>query len=321
MGTKMKEITKKTLREINKKFKTNRGFILSVENPIYCPQVDGLVNICLIELGFLKESGENCQAFFESKSFNPSSGLFYREVDLDGKVKAPFFNTGKNSIFALALSLSNLKDKAENIMNNLRQSPAYNYQTGLYSREYNPSTKEVNHLIITQSNLWVALSLIKLGKKAEANQIIKYLENKRLDKEKNLFISQDCRFKESKETYFCDDQALAVLVYLSLGEKDKAQRLMKTTIEEFYDFKTGLFNSTSLDDTKSTYKNSFVAFALGRLGMNEYLSKVQKGLVRYLYDPQEKLFRQSTNDATKIPDNSALALVALEYGNIKHEVF
>ena len=55
-----------------------------------------------------------------------------------------------------------------------------------------------------------------------------------------------------------------------------------------------------------------MAFALAKLGFFNELKRVQEGLVRDLYDVNERLFNQTTNDRTKVPDNSALALVALE---------
>jgi hypothetical protein len=54
-----------------------------------------------------------------------------------------------------------------------------------------------------------------------------------------------------------------------------------------------------------------MAQALGKLGYYEELVKVGEGLVRELYNYEERLFNQTTKDRTKVPDNSALASVAL----------
>ncbi len=321
MVIKMKQITKQTLEEIERKFKTNNGYVLSNENLIYCPQVNGLVNICLNELGFLQEAKNNCQGFLDSSSHDKVSGLFWREVDLKGNIKVPKINTCKNSIFALALSQCEFSDAANEIMDSLKRGPAYNLQEKLFTREYDSKTREVNPLIITQSNLWAALAYVQLGRKQEATQLVESLEEQKFDKSTGLFISQDCRLKNAEQNFYCDDQALAIIVYSNLGEQEKAMKLMQNTIDRLYDARTGLFNSSSIDKNKSTYKNSLMGFALGRLGQYHKLLKLQKGLVSLFYDEKSKLFRQSTTDKTEIPDNSALALVCLNYNHIRHLVF
>jgi hypothetical protein len=326
METKMQEITKQTLQEIETRFKTERGYVLSKENSVYCPQVNGLTSICLAELGFSEEAQSGVRNFLRSPIFDVEAGLFHREVDLEGRIVVPAFNTCKNSVFALALVTNGFNAKAEELMDNLQRSPAYIQEKGLFGREYNPNAGEVNPLLITQSNLWAALAYSSLGKAEKAKQIMKNLESEKYSKDQRLFDSQDCRDRKSEDRFFADDQALAILTYLKIGEEQKARDLAKSVLESpFYDAQTGLFNSSfsgsSVDTTKSTYKNSLMAFALVRLGYSDELKRLQEGLVRDLYDLKEKLFRQSTNDETKIPDNSALALVALEYNHIKHNLF
>lgn len=327
MEIKMQEITKQTLQEIERRFKTEEGYVghFNGDNTIYCPQVNGLVNICLKELNKSAEAQDNSQRFLDSFSFNREKGLFYREVDTTGRIVAPYFNTCKNAVFALSLASNGLINKAENILRNMKESPLYIKDRGLYAREYNPETGEVNPLIITQSNLWVALAYSAIGQNDEARSIMRSLENKRYSQDCGLFNSQDCRLfnsqdcgsQRSKERFFVDDQALAIQIYCKIGEMQKARDLTEAVLNSLlYDRQTCLFNSSfsnsDVDQTKSTYKNSLMAQALNGIGYTKELKKLQAGLVRELYDSEERLFNQKTNDRTKVPDNSALALVALE---------
>lgn len=322
----MKKITQETIREIKRKFKTEKGYFLSKERQIYCPQVNGLTNICLSKLGFLKESKTRSLQFLKGRSFNAKTKLFHREVDSEGKIIISEFNSGKNAIFALSLLEFKFVKDAKEIMNALIKSPLYMKKTGLFFREYNSVTKKINPLIITQTNLWIALVYAKLKMKKAAKKIISSLEKMRKNYNNGLFISQDCRNIHSENRFFLDDQAIAVLVYVRLNEKLKAKNLIKATLKSpLYDIKSGLFNSSfsnsNTDKTKSTYKNSLMAFALGRLEYTKQLRQVQEGLVRELYDSKDNLFYQSTKDKTKVPDNSALALVALKYNWIKQRGF
>lgn len=321
----MRKITIETLKEI-KSFRVKNGYILTQKSPLYCPQVNGLINICLSELGFSGESRENIQSFLKSSSFNTKKNLFHREVDTNGKIIVPAFNSGKNSIFALSLVETGFTKDAKKIMSLLKKSCLYNKESGLFYREYNPDTQELNTLVITQTNLWIALTYAKLKMKKEAKRIMNSLEKDKKNKDNNLFAGQDCRDKDNESRFFLDDQALAILTYIKLGEKQKAKMLMESVLNShFYDTNSDLFNSSfsnsSVDTAKSTYKNSFLAFVLGELRYFKELKKIQKGLIKELYDSKNKLFNQTTRDSTKVPDNSALALVALEYLNIDHKVF
>jgi len=314
----MQNLREQTLQEIERRFKTDSGYVgyWDGNTRFYCPQVNGLVNICLSELGL--PTREDSQRFLESPSFDRERSLFYREVDTEGKIIVPSFNTCKNAVYALNLASNGLAEKAEKILKNLKSLPLYFQDTGLYGREYNPDTEEVNSLIITQSNLWVALAYSSIGQKEEARKIINSLEERRYNQDNRLFNSQDCRDYNYHERFFADDQALAIITYSQLGENGKARKLIETVLESsLYDGQTGLFNSSfsgsDIDKTKSTYKNSFMAKALANLGYVDELAEFQEGLVRELYDFEERLFNQTTRDKTKVPDNSALALVALEY--------
>jgi len=321
----MSKITQSVLEQVET-FRKPNGYILSQENPIYCPQVNGLTNICLSEFGLFYVAKKNAQDFFNSPSFNPMRGLFHREVGSDGEIVEPSFNSCKNSVFSLGLASSMVMNEAREIMRRLEDSPAYIKDEGLFGREYNPESGELNPLLITQSNLWAALAYSSIGEDCKTSEIMHNLKGVRYDSKMGLFNSQDCRCGNYFSRFFADDQALAALTYSKIGESGKAQRLMKSVLEsKFYDKDSGLFNSSlsnsDIDETKSTYKNSLMALALGKLTYEKKLGRVQDGLVRELYDPSENLFCQTTKDQTKVPDNSALALVALEYDNIEHLVF
>jgi len=322
----MRSITKRTLQEIRGRFATANGYILNEETPIYCPQVNGLTNLCLNEFGLKDEAQKNCLDFSRGASRDYQTRLFRREVDLTGRVISPELNSGKNSILALAFSACGLNVNAKEIMDNLKLSPTYDKQNGLFTREYNPISGEVNPMLVTQSNLWASLAYSSLGKIREAKNVIRALESSRYDSDLGLFIGQDCRDKKNESRFFVDDQALASLAYSKIGENQKAEEIIKTVLgSQFYDAKSGLFNSSfsgsDVDNTKSTYKNSFMAFALGKLGHCTELCDVQGGLIRELYDYNDNLFCQTTKDKTKVPDNSALALVALERPMMKLGVF
>jgi len=312
----MQKLKEQTLKEIERRFRTNKGYTLSEQNPIYCPQVNGLVNICLNELGLISRAHSNCQDQLNG-TFNKEWSLFHSEVDTEGRITNVNFNSGKNAISSLALATCGLKEEANYILDALKNTGMYDSKTGLFMRELNPMNGTINPLSVTQTNFWMVLALAKLERGNEAKHILKSLEGVKYDDKTGLFLGQDCRFLNSKSVYYVDDQAIAILTYTNLGEQKKARDLLNTILESpLYDRQTGLFNSSfsdsNVDSTKSTYKNSFMAQALAKLGYSEELAKLQKGLIRELYDFEEKLFNQTTKDKTKVPDNSALALVALE---------
>lgn len=323
----VKQLTKKTVKELKTRFNTPEGFIGSFDNPkIFCPHVNGLTSICLEELGHLKEAKNSTIRFLNSNSYNEEQGLFYREVDTSGKIIVSEFNCCKNAIFAINLFINGFEEEAKKILENIIASPLLNPENKLFFREYNSKNNKVSPLILTQTNLWASWTYIYLNKHSEAKKIIKSLEKARYDKNMKLFSSQDCRDLNSKTRFFLDDQAIAILVYLKLGQKSKAKKLMKGILgSSFKDENSGLFNSSfsevDVDNTKSSYKNSFMAFALGKLGFKKELKYLQKSLIGELYDSSEGLFNQTTKDKIKIPDNSALALCAIEYKNLKHRIF
>lgn len=310
------------LGSIEQRFKRDGKYIVSEDRDIFCPHVNGLVNICLSELGYQDLARENCRHFLESHHF--FQNLFYNEVDSNGRIQDNDVNSCRNAVMALGLISAGYFNEANNVTDALKQTSVFDSEKGLFKRQYNNLSGEINPSIITQTNLWIVFALTKLKREKEAKGLLGVLEAEKYDKSQGLFFSQDCRFQDSEKRFFCDDQALACLAYYELGEIDKSKELMRNMIRsQLYD--GNLFNSSfledSLDDTSSTYKNGLCGIALGKLGFVELLGRLQKGLVEKLYDFQEGLFIQSTRDNTKIPDNSALALMALKYDNLRHVIF
>ena len=321
----MQEITKQTLDEIDKRFKKEPGYILSDDNPIYCPRVNGLTNICLSELGLNNKAEQNTLNFFKGAAFDRDTGLYHSETDFRGNIVNPNLNSCINSIYSLSLCATGLKGDAKELMENLKESPVYSKSNG-FGREYDPDTMETNNHFITQSNLWAALAYNSISDINMVEETMDRIEDIKYDSKRGLFNSLDCKDDDYNFRYFMDDQAIAILAYIKTGERDKADKLAERVLGSgLYDRSTGLFNSSfsdgGIDTTKSTYKNSFMAFALGCLGKVKELKDIQKGLVRYLYDHEEKLFNQTTRDPIKVPDNSALALVVLEYENLSPKGF
>ena len=322
----MENIREKILSKIKNGFYRDGLYLMSKNNPIFCTQVNGLVNICLSELGLTELVKENLTTFLKSNSYNIKNKLFYTEVDMGGAVVDYSFNSCKNSIIALSLSCAGLLKEADSVMKSLLKSPIYDKKIGLFRREYDSKTKKINPLIVIQSNLWAALAFIKLGNIKEAKKIIKNIEKTQYSKKYGLYISIDCRGCSEDETFFTDDQALISLCYILLGDAKRAGEIINKVIKSpLFDSENILFNrsfnSYFIDTTKSTYKNSLMAFVFGKLGLTEELLNVQNGLLKYLYDSKEGLFYQNTKDVTKVADNSLLALITLEYKNLKHILF
>lgn len=322
----MENLKEKILNKIKKNFYKDGLYILSKKNPIFCTQVNGLVNICLSELGLKELAKENLLSFVKSNSFNEKYHLFYTEVNTKGEIVDYNLNSCKNSIIALSLCCAGLIKEADSIMKSLLKSPIYDKKIGLLRREYNSKTKKSNPLMVIQSNLWAALAFIKLGNTKEAIKILENIKKTQYSKKYGLYISIDCRGCSEDETFFADDQALISLCYILLGDTEKAKEIMYRVIKSpLFDPESVLFNrsfnSYFIDTTKSTYKNSLMAFVFGKLGMKEELLNVQNGLLRFLYDSRDELFNQNTKDITKVADNSLLALITLEYKNLKHILF
>lgn len=315
-------LTIRTLEEIERNFKRNDRYITESGKSIFCPHVNGLVNIGLAELGHQDDARSNCKNFLQSSQFH--NGLFYNETDSNGRVLDYNVNSCRNAIMALSLASVDLIDESCEVIEAMKNSSLYDADKGLFKRQYNFKTGELNPLIITQTNFWVTLALLKLGQKEEAQKVLKKLELEKFDESEGLFFSQDCRFQDSEKRFYSDDQALATLVYSGLNESAKANELIRTMIRsKLYDgilFNNSLYGD-SLDTTKSSYKNGLCGIALGRLGFVNSKQRLDKSLVEKLYDFQEGLFNQTTNNLIKIPDNSSLALMTLKYDSLKHVVF
>jgi len=332
----MKEITKQTLRSIRRGFYFKGLYKTNNNTNFVCPHVNALVNIGLVEFGYLQEAIDNIEALLKSSLYDKKHRLFYREANADGEITNFNFNACKNALMALALYATGKKENANEIIDVMFNSLLFDKKKGLFFREYN--NNKINSLIITQTNLWIAIALSKLNRITEAKQLVANLANLNLDNISNMFFSHDreddtLKYRDDttnisgKTKYiFADDQALAVIAYSLIGENKRAKEIINNLLSsDLYDSSTGLFNRSlengTVLDIKSTYKNSICGIALGMIGNNEYLKKLQMGLEKYLYDKNLKLFNMSSSDNLKIPDNSMLALLAMEYDKLRHIIF
>ena len=332
----MKKITGKTLQAIRKGYAVNGLYKTTENDTSICPHVNALVNIGLAELGFSEEAANNIASLLKSGLYDQKHKLFYREIGAGEEIMNSNFNVCKNALMVLALYAVGRKEDANECIDAMFNSPLFDAEKKLFFREYNG--KKINSLIITQTNLWTAIALSKINRKAEAERLVSNLADLNLNGDSGMFFSHDCEsgaLKYRDDTVhigsgsryiFADDQALAVIIYHMLGENQKAKELMDNLLKsDLYDISTGLFNrsmeSGDVVAVKSTYKNSLCGIALGMLGRAEQLKKLQAGLEKYLYDESSGLFNMSQTDNLKIPDNSMLALLAIEYDNLPHIVF
>lgn len=332
----MEKITEQTLRVLREKY-TIGGLYKTTENDTsICPHINALVNIGLAELGFAEEAANNIALLLKSGLYDSKHKLFYREMSAEGEVTNSNFNACKNALMALAFYAVGMKENANKTLDAMFNSPLFDTGKELFFREYNGN--KINSLIITQTNLWSAITLLKLGRNAEVKRLVANLSNLNLDGDSGMFFSHDCEsgaLKYRDDTVhiggegrhiFADDQALAIIAYSLLGEDEKSEKLMDSLLKSgLYDSSTGLFNRSmengNVINVKSTYKNSLCGIALGMLGRAEQLRKLQTGMEKYLYDENSGLFNMSQTDNLKVPDNCMLALMAMEYDNLKHKVF
>jgi len=338
----MLEIIDKTVQQIETDLGSNGLYKYSQSKDIFCIHINSIVNIGLVEFGYKERACKNFEKIIQSKLFSQEHNLFYREIDRDNIIVNNYFNTCKNVLAVLALIAIDNKFLAEKIINALYDSPLFNKKVELFAREFNWKNKTIKPLIITQSNLWLALALIKLQQTDRAQKIIRELEKLNFDLETNLFVSQDCERKveiniadndydiqtTSKENkkYFPDDQALAIIVYKLLNEEEKAKQLLGATINsKLYDSERGLFNrdfdQVETNKTKTSYKNGLMGIALGMMGYEKELNKLNNSMINMLYDKNELLFNFSDLDLTKIPDNSILALLSIGFKDLEHKLF
>lgn len=324
----MQEIVKNTVQQIEKEFKIDNLYKLEKNKNIFCSHINSVVNIGLAELGHIETVKKNLKKLTKSKLYSKSDGLFYREINDNSEILNSNLNTCKNSLVALALIAGKENLLAKRIVESLYKSSLFDKNLGLFYMEVNLKNNSVNSSIITHSNLLFAIALLKLQRIEEANQIICKLEQLSFDKNNNLFASTDCKpeFKKNEMDFFSDDQALAIIAYNLIGEKRKAENLLNQTLNSpLYDKKTGLFNRNfnrqKINKTKTSYKNGLMGIALGAMGYKEELTKLQKSIIELLYNKQESLFNFSDSDTTKIPDNSILALLAINFYNLRHIIF
>ena len=304
-----------TLEKINECLNSKIGlYSYSKDKEIYCPMINGLTNLCLFKLGYKDLGKENNKMLLQSKLFDRENNLFYKglkEGILDKTICA-----ARNSIVALSLASTGHNNEAKKIMNALIQSPLF--RENHFIREY--KEEEINAEFIVHSNLWAILALSKLGYNKLAIKILDYLDN-------DGFATIDCKNwvsfslgeeKSKEKTYFSDDLALAVIAYSNLGNSKRAKEILNSMLNgKMFDKSMNLFNrnnsESSINTLKSTYKNSLCILALKKCGFDKAAKNVTEGLIKYLYDSSDGQFFQSTKDKVKVPDNSALALIALEY--------
>ncbi len=333
----MREMTQCVIRRIENDFKVN-GLYKFQKQDTFCVHVNSIVNIGLSELGYEETVSGNLDKMLKSKLFAKDTNLFYKEINQKDEITNHQFNTCKNALASLALIANGNKVLAEQIIDFLYNSPLFVEEVGLFCREFDSKSKNINPLLITQTNLWVVIALSKLQKTDEAKKLISSLEELNFDQKNKLFVSQDCERKilnddydkccihDKDKNYFPDDQALAVIAYNLLEQKRKAADLLKCVFNsKLYDHKTGLFNRSfnnkKTDTTKTSYKNGLMGIALGVAEYNSELRKLNDSMVELLYDEDESLFNFSNMDTNKIPDTSILALLSIEFNNLKHLVF
>jgi len=319
----MKEITRSVLKNI-KKLKVGEAFVVSHKDLSYCPQVNSLVLLGLYELGYKQNTFGN-QDLGSSSLFDKRIGLFHKRTDCSGVILQEDFNVCKNSIAALWLAVSGRKNEAKQIMQTLFDSAAFDSEKSLFFREFNVSSGNINKMIITQTNLWAAIALNFLGDK-RGKKILSALEQEKLDKKEGLFGSQNCKIHSAPKTFFSDDQALAIIAYCLTKQEEKAKSLCENLLKsKLYSKKTCLFNTCyglrSINYGKSTYKNGLCGIALGKAGFEKERKALSKAMSALLFDKRTGLFNGSNYTKTKYPDSNVLALMAIEYLKIKHEVF
>lgn len=312
---------KLVVESIDKKFKVSGLLRTETNNPTLSLHVNSLVCIGLAELDM--ELSANKLAQNINKFRHRSS--FFKSLDINKDSYSNVINTCKTALACLALIAVGRKIEAERTIKELFSSPLFDAKMGLFMREY--EDKRINPLIITQSNLWLALALFKCGKIKQAKKLLEHLDKISFDNIKNLYVSSDCESDSSHGTkvYYSDDQALGIIVNLANGNTLKAELLLKGTMSNgLYDTESGLFfrniDALGINKEKTSYKNGLWGIALGMLNENALLLKLQKGLTRF-QDKNDKLFYFSDLRKQKIPDNSMLALMALNYSNLKHKIF
>lgn len=314
----MPDIVKNTLKKIEDNFKVGGLYRYSINKNVFCIHINSIVNICLSELGYTAVASKNLDQVIRSKLFSEKDNLFFREINDKNEITIFTFNVCKNALAVLSLIADNKIELAKKIIDSLYKSPLFDKTTGLFYREMHSVSKEINSLILSQTNLWMVIALSKLHYTTNASQLMESIEKNLFDRSTGMSFSQDCEDAHTTaKIFFSDDQGLAAIAYDCIGQQNKAKSVLEKILNsDLYDKKSGMFNrDISLDNvvnyTKNTYKNSLLCIALNRLGFRNECKKVQDGLMSLLFDKDLSLFHFSDVDTTKIPDNSTLALLAL----------
>lgn len=323
----MKRITRQTIRSMAS-HKVKGLYKTGPTNPVFCPHVNALINIGLVELGLARQAQLNVWSLFKSGLHDWRYHLFYREINEKGELTNSSLNACKNALVALTLYATGEIERSNLVVDAIFNSPLLDKEKGLLIREFGPSGRYINRLLITQTNLWAVIALWKLQRQEQAKQLFCNLVELSFDATFGLFSSQDCSVEVClKREFLSDDQALAVIAYCLMGQREEAETLMATMIANgFFNPCTGLFarslsSQGSVSPASTTYKNGLCGIALGMLQQEEHLAMLQQGLRQHLYDQEAELFNLSVVDKAAMLDNSILALLALEFNELRHVVF
>ncbi|MEI7961139.1 MAG: hypothetical protein WCI04_02280 [archaeon] len=305
-------------------FNINGNYFVSEHDHTYCPHVNGIVKLGLAELGVLKVIPVPSSDLFFPHLIDNSLGVFHKRVDTDGGVIQGEINACKNSVPVLTLAVLGKKQLAKKVLNFLFGSALYNSNNYLFYKEMDLISGNINKKLPSQSNLWAAFALFVLKDK-RWKIILSAIEKEKLSKN-GLFKSINCESNSKANAFFSDDQALATILYLLIGENEKAKKLAEAVLQSpLYDKKTGLFSTSfwgkKVDETKSTYKNGLCGIALGKVGFEKERKKLAKSMLALLYDKKEGLFNASNTSKTKFPDSNILALMVITYPKLKHLIF
>lgn len=283
----------------------------------FCVHVNALMAISFASLGMPERAKNIADTLLQSKLYNAETHLFHREIALDHTITDEHFNVCKNALVAIALAVTGKKKVAREVITALHTSPLYDHPSGLFHRQFSPSTGEVNRRIVAQTNLWMVMSSWLVGMHNEARELVRSLEIHMLDRESGLFFSQDGEAENpAPRSFYSDDQALAVIAYVLMNDRKRASQVMNRLLEsELYDEQSGLFyrdiTQGKVNRTITAYKNALCGIALGMTHRDAELARLQLSLVKKLYDLQANLFQFSDHKEEYIPDNSLLALVAI----------
>lgn len=269
----------------------------------YCPHVNGLTTYCLAQMGETSLAREVMDRYLQSVAFDSKRSLFYKMVS-ESKILDPTINACKNAIAALGLNSIGKQDEAKSVLNALQESPLLT-QDGLLYREYDTT---INKHVYVQTNLWYALALSSVGEEDNAKTVLSQLE--KYENSSGLLVSEDaaCEGVEPPKT-FLDDQSLYIMSLVTLGENQRAVKHVELVLEsDYFDERTGLYQSYPGSQTFSTYKNSLFAIALTQTGFTKEASRLCNSLEEKLSNG--KYMQETMDKNVFVADNNALYSLA-----------